>query len=150
MKKIFGILSLIAILTVAFSTKAIASDADEVSVEFVASFDSADFVAVALVDVPNLVGVLNVADESVSNTANGEVVISTNIASRGVYIASTNNYAKVFLPFEVGWASTSGDEAPNLNEYVSSYNDIYGYEVPKLVRWISANVGKLTTFSLNS
>lgn len=143
MKKIFGILSLIAILTVAFSTKAIASDADEVSTEYVASLDAPILVAVS-VDVPSFTLFTNSMDVPITNSiANGEVVDSAEIVA-GVLSNSESNYAKVFLPVEVGlFTASSNNETINLTNIVST-NYTNGYEVPDLTKRISANVGKLT------
>jgi len=160
MKKFFGVLSLIAVLTVAFSSNAIASDVDDgVNVEYVASLNSPDFVAV-VANVPILSGVFNVytvgidlrsADVSVNNIAKGEVVNSADIVSRVFVNTLVTNYAKVFLPIEVGLSSAnSNNKVPNLNEYVSNYNYKYGYEAPELVKRISANIGKLTSVPIRS
>lgn len=157
MKKIFGILSLIAILTVAFSTKVIASDADNVSTEFVASLDAPDFVAVAVADLPTLTLFTNPMEVPINKiVANGEVVDSAEIVA-GVLNTNESNFANIFLPIEVGLLTASvnneftlNNKAPDLNEYVSTFNDKFGYETPLLVKRISANVGKLTTIPLNS
>jgi hypothetical protein len=157
MKKIFGVLSLIAILTVAFSTKAIASDADNVSTEYVASLDAPDFVAVAVADLPTFTLFANPMEVPITNSlANGEVVDSAEIVA-GVFSNNELNYANVFLPIEVGLLTASvnneftlNNKAPDLNEYVSTFNDKFGYETPLLVKRISANIGKLTTIPLNS
>ena len=151
MKKIFGVLSLIAILTVAFSTKAIASEADNVSTEYVASLDAPDFVAVAVVDLPTFTLFTNPMEVPITNSlANGEVVDSAEIVA-GVLSNNESNYANIFLPVEVGLFTANVDNGtldftntePDLNKPVSSeYTN--GYETPLLVSWISANVGKLT------
>jgi hypothetical protein len=59
-----------------------------------------------------------------------------------LYTSSTN-YAKVFLPFEVGLLET-----PNLNEYVSKFNYTYGSEAPEIVSRISSNIGKFTKYNI--
>jgi hypothetical protein len=140
MKKIFSVLSLIAILTI-FSTEAVANDTD-VGVEYVASFDSPDLVSVAVVEVPTVIEFINVADSSVNYIASeGGVDIPDIVA--GLSATSSTNYAKVFLPFEVGLLET-----PNLNEYVSKFNYTYGSEAPEIVSRISSNIGKFTKYNI--
>ena len=159
MKKIFGVLSLIAILTVAFSSNAIASDTDNsVSTEYVASLDSPDFVSVAVVDATSINLFTNPMDElTITNiVANGEVVDSATIVA-GVLNIDGTNYANTLLPVEVGLLTANlndklldlNTKEPDLNEYVSTFNDKYGYDTPLLVKRISANIGKLTTILLS-
>jgi hypothetical protein len=154
MKKVFGVLSLIAILTVAFTSQASASDGTDYNVEFVISDYSPVYVAVATVDVP-VFGVFNVADEPV-NYMSKEGVFTANIVSGDSTIISKfgTSFAEVFLPNEVGLTSkniiTNFETVPNLTEYVSNYNYTYGYEVPDIVKRISVNVGKLTKIPINS
>jgi len=162
MKKIFGMLSLIAILTVAFTSKAIASEADNVSTEYVASLDAPDFIAAAVVDmevakVSTLTEVFNVADVSVSSIASGEGVDITEIVTGhehtatvvGKYNKASFGHEKVFLPFEVGWSAISFNTTLTLSKYENSFYT-NGYEAPDIVSRISANVGKLTKPITNS
>lgn len=150
MKKIFGMLSLIAILTVAFSSNAIASDAENVSTEFVASLDSPDFVVLGAVEAPT-VEFFNVADVSVSSLASGEGVDSAEIVSGhehtakavDTYNKDSFSHEKVFLPFEVGWSAKIFNTKSTLSKYESHFNT-NGYETPLLVKRISANIGKFT------
>lgn len=182
MKKILGMLSLIAILTVSFTINAVANDVgNDFNVEYVIS-DSPEFVAVATLDGTNIfaVSVINLELDSVAvvgediilpdivlsesdnklfnvseNTENSiaslEDVDNANIVS-GDSVIEFADFTKTHLPNEVGLFTEFENEyfstTPNLNEYVSNYNDTYGYETPDILKEISSNVGKLTTFNI--
>jgi len=150
MKKIFGVLSLIAILTVTFVTNASANGIDN-NVEFVVSVDYPSIeVAVATVEVPTVFEFINVTDLSVKEFASGEGVYIPDFVSKDSAINSVN-YSKVFLPFEVGLleASTNYKETlPNLSEYVKNYNYTFGSEAPDIISRISSNIGKLTKYNI--
>ena len=131
MKKIFGMLSLIAILTVSFTSNAVANDVgNDFDVEYVIGGNT-EFVAVATVDGTNIYAVS--VDNLVSNTVAvaGEDIIlpdivstkldkgvvnvsdeaenyaeslegnNTNIVSEGSNIGFAD-FTKIHLPFEVG------------------------------------------------
>jgi len=180
MKKILGMLSLIAILTVSFAESAVASDfGNDFNVEYVIS-DSPEFVAVATLDGTNIFAVsvinlefdsvavvgediilpdivlsesanelLNVSDESENYIASLEGVDDTNIVA-GDSVIEFADFTDTHLPNEVGLFIEFEDDntTPNLNEYVSNYNNTYGYETPDIIKEISANVGKLTTLNI--
>lgn len=121
MKKIFGVLSLIAVLTISFASEAVASDND-VGFEYVATTYSPDNVVVAVVEVPMFIEFINVADESVNYIASKEDVKIPDIVSKDSVINSTN-HANIFLPFEVGLSSeTINFDTNNLG---TNYANIY-------------------------
>ena len=133
MKKIFGVLSLIAILTVAFTSQASAEPDNHV--EYVVSFDSPDLVAVDFISVES--GVFNVADVSVNSaSASVEDLADNAIIYFGNLIVYKSN------EFEI-------EPLPDLNKYISNYNSTYGYDSPDLIKDISTNVGKLTRLTLH-
>lgn len=101
MKKIFGVLSLMAIMMVAFTPQAIAVDTDY-QTEFVVTHDRYDFVTVESVKVATFFGVINVTDEPV-NYLSAEGFIPTNIVSWDLYNFNTTLIKFSDLPFEVGW-----------------------------------------------
>lgn len=138
MKKILGVLSLIAILTVAFSTKAIANDTDNVKTEFVADLGSPDYVYVAI-EVPSFDGVFNVAVDTASNIDVGE-----SLAEAVPIVAGNLNIATTTNDFD------EPDLIPDLTSYVKDFNDKFGYDEPDLIRAIATNVGKLTKFTIRS
>lgn len=161
MKKIFGVLSLIAVLMVAFSSNAIASVADDVSVEYAISYDSPDFVAVATADALSIEYVTigedfvrpdigssgtlptsELSEFSTNVSAESESYISKGDADSVNIVAGFSN---THLPIEVGLLT----ETLSTNKYVST-NDKHGYEVSDIIKRISSNIGKLTTFNLSS
>jgi hypothetical protein len=150
MKKIFGVLSLIAILTVSFTLQASANGIDN-NVEFVVSVDYPSIeVAVATVEVPTVFEFINVTDNSVNYIASGEGVDIPDIDSRDSAI-NLNNFSVTHLPFEVGLlseASYKNTISPNLNEYIKDYNYTYGSEAPDIVSRISSNIGKFTKYNI--
>jgi len=152
MKRIFGVLSLIAILTVAFTSQASANGIDN-NVEFVVSVDYHPnvVIAVATLEVPKVFGFINVADNSVNYIASWEGVEIPDIDSRDSVI-NLNDFSATHLPFEVGLLSEAfynENTIPlNLNKYVKSYNYTYGSEAPDIVSRISSNIGKITKYNI--
>lgn len=178
MKKIFAVLSLIAILTVSFTTKASAVDTDN-NVEYVASYDSPEFVAVATVDAVSVEGIAVInsveftiativedvilPDIELSESLNKEVInvavdsvnylegetISVAVNTVSLDKDNSNEYAELSTHF--GILSTNFEliePLPTINEYVTNYNYTYGYETPEFLKEISSNIGKLTTFNI--
>lgn len=120
MKKIFGALSLIAILTVAFTSQASANGIDN-SVEFVVNVDYPSIdIAVATVEVPSVFVVFNVTENSVNYIASVEDLKIPDIVSKDSIIKSVNN-SKVHLPFEVGLTS----EATNVKDTETNYSEVH-------------------------
>jgi len=152
MKKIFGVLSLIAILTVAFTLQASANGIDN-NVEFVVSVEHPSVViAVATLEVPKLFGVFNPTGEPVTKTAQSEGDVEIpDIVSKDSAINLGNNFAVTHLPFEVGLlseASYNESISLNLNQYVKNYNYTFGSEAPDIVSRISSNIGKFTKYNI--
>jgi hypothetical protein len=111
MKKILGVLSLIAILTVAFTSKASANGMIDHKVEFVVTHSSTVAVDTVAVEVPKVFGVFNfVVDET--TLASKEGASNANIVSRDSAKNSKlrNSHAEVHLPFEVGLTSESSNK----------------------------------------
>lgn len=99
MKKIFGVMSLIAILTVAFTSQA--SEADTVSshVEFVLNDSSTVALDTATFEAPKEVGVFNFVAGELAGAK--ESVDSTNIVPQAIYKFG-KDFSKTHLPIEVG------------------------------------------------
>jgi len=88
MKKIFALLSLIAILTVVFTSQTLANDHTVMVMGIQTKF--------------------NVTVDTVNYTAYGVEDVSTNIVSKGsLYIISDTKFERLDLPFEVGWTFKS-------------------------------------------
>ena len=112
MKRILGVLSLIAILTVAFTSQASANDIGNEVVYIGQSYDQTIVVrhfADAGIEIEfDSNGFINVADSSVNYIASGEDVEIPDIVSRDLYYTifktETINTWKD-LPFEVGWTN---------------------------------------------
>lgn len=149
MKKIFGVLSLIAIITVSFTAQASTVD-DNTNVVYDIGIDAPDVPTIDFVsvDVPTF--------DFASPTATLTSGTTTLIAPYDVPIVATNvdtswNYTNAIIGTEVLTANYELREpAPNLNKFLSEYNDKYGYESPDIVKEIATNIGKLTTFTIRS
>ncbi len=152
MKKIFGVLSLIAVLMVAFSSNAIASVVDDVGTEFVVSYDSPDFVAVStsiesvgedffLPDIGSS-GTLIISEVSKNVSAESESYTSNRNRNR---VNIVTGFSNTHLPIEVGLLS----ETVNFNKHLIT-NNKFGYEVPDIIKRISSNIGKLNSINLSS
>jgi hypothetical protein len=178
MKKIFAVLSLIAILTVSFTTKASAVDTD--NIVYVTSYDSPEFVAVATVDAVSVEGIavinsveytiatigedvilpdIELSESTLSNENNNVADSSVNylegetnsIAVNTVSIDKDNSNEYADLSTYFGTLSTNSEfiePLPTLSEYVTNYNYSNGYETPEFLKAISSNIGKLTTFKI--
>lgn len=110
MKKILGVVSLIAILTVAFTSQASANGMIDHKVEFVVTHSSTVAVDTVAVEVPKVFGVFNfVVDEP--TLASKEGASNANIVSRDSAKNSKlrNSHAEVHLPFEVGLTKESSN-----------------------------------------
>lgn len=127
MKKILGVMSLIAIFTLSV-TQAYAGELDSIDhqVELVTHLDTVAIDTVAF-EVPKVFGVFNlIVDESTD--ASKESLVATNIVSGNSTLSFKlgNSFAEVFLPFEVGL----GQKTFNYNfENNSSSNAITNYSV---------------------
>lgn len=144
MKKIFGVLSLIAIMTVAFTSQAVASDNDNVNTEYVSALGSPDVVAV---EVPTFDGVFNVYTEPVSYDFQSADV-TVNYTDEGESLAEA-------VPIVTGDFDTNFNfnNEPDVNTEpdlilsdATSYlnTDNIGYASPEIVKDIATNVGKFT------
>lgn len=114
MKKIFGMLSLIAILMVAFTSQAVALD-EQLNVECVSDYDGHDsvtmeFTTTSEFNLPFEVGwtngsSYNIIFNSIETTnftdAPFEVGWTTNISNINDTISEATNF--IDIPFEVGW-----------------------------------------------
>jgi hypothetical protein len=148
MKKLFGVLSLIAILMLSVSNVHAYGLTDDVSIECQAYPDSPDIVAVEMVNVSmDYVPIESFSLDDVSVTNLFSDACEVVFISRNIF--STNlNSKEILLPIEVGLLNTSFNST-NLNRHSKIINK-NGYEVPDIVSRISANVGKLTKPILNS
>lgn len=103
MKKILGVVSLIAILTVAFTSQASANGMIDHKVEFVVTHSSTVAIDTVAFEVPKAFGVFNFfVDET--TLASKEGASNANIVSRDSAKNSKfgNSFAEAHLPFEVG------------------------------------------------
>jgi hypothetical protein len=110
MKKILGVLSLIAILTVAFTSQASANGMIDHKVEFVVTHSSTVAVDTVVVEVPKVFGVFNfIVDEP--TLASKEGASNANIVSKvsTIIYKVGNSFAEVHLPFEVGLSIESSN-----------------------------------------
>jgi hypothetical protein len=146
MKKIFGILSLIAIMTVSFTSQASTVDNDHVNVVYDIGVDNIDLPTfdIVSVDLPtfDFGSPLATLTSGTTDIALTVPIVATNVKS------SWN--LNTMIGAEVLTASYELREpAPNLNKFLSEYNDKFGDESPDIVKEISTNIGKLTKFSLS-
>lgn len=130
MKKILGVVSLIAILTVAFTSQASAKDTIDHKVEFVVTHSSTVAVDTVAVEVPKVFGVFNFVVDEPTEASKEDAV--ANIASRASVINSKlrNSHTEVHLPFEVGLTKESSNiitsEPRITNKEVNSrYTDLH-------------------------
>jgi hypothetical protein len=139
MKKSFGVLSLIAILMVAFTSQASANDTVDCKVEFAVTHSSSFAVDTVAFEVPEVFGLLNFSVDEL--TASKEGASNANIVSSNSIISSKfgNSFAEVFLPNEVGLSEKTFNY--NLNENTSQAGTInYSVEsrysdAPKPIGW---------------
>lgn len=146
MKKIFGVLSLIAILTVSFTATASTVDNDQVNVVCDIGVDIVDLPTfdIVSVDLPTF----DFASPTATLTSGmTDTAISVPIVATNVELSWNLN---TIIGTEVLTANYELREpAPDLNKFLSEYNGKYGYESPTIVREIATNIGKLTKFSLS-
>lgn len=147
MKKIFGILSLIAILTVSFTATASTVDTDNANVVYDIGVDNLDIPTfdIVSVDAPTF----DLSDLPLTLTT------PTIVGLKEVPIVATNvdislNYTLFAIGTDTNDVSDEWLEpVPNLNKFIDDFNDKFGYAPPLLVEKIATNIGKLTKFSLS-
>jgi hypothetical protein len=149
MKKIFGILSLIAIMTVVFATEASASN-DNSNVEFVMDMGSPDFTpSVAIV--PTVDGSLfkPIFDEP-SNFVTNTSADANEVATIELIDSLSNfEYGLVAYHGSLERNLTTGldEPLPDLTNFVNRYNKQFGST--SLIDDIATNVGKFTNPTLH-
>lgn len=147
MKNIFGILSLIAILTVSFTATASTIDNDNVNVVYDIGNDVPDLPTLDIVSIElptfDFAPPTDLVLTGTTNTALDDVpIVATNVD------LSLN--LNTILGVEVLTATYELREpAPNLNTFLSEYNDKFGDESPDIIGEIATNIGKFTKFSLS-
>ena len=150
MKKIFAI-ALVGLLTVAFSSNAVASD-NETNTEFVFTVGNYDAPvdAVAFQVVPVATDFAdNVAVLTVNNTDLGGFLASVPIdaGDSTTNLTLTNSNAFADVPIDYGICSTNefelNEPTPDLTNYVKEYNYTYGSNSPELIERIATNVARL-------
>lgn len=163
MKKIFGILSLIAILTVTFTVSANVTDNNS-SVEFVMDMGSPDFSPDAVAIAPEVESVFNLIVDSTSefivNVDGDEVTASIEPSFEPIGYADPNETTaiepiNVLSNFEYGLINSMSntldlnlsEPIPNLTNYVNEYNIAFGSV--SLIDDISTNVGKFAKPTLH-
>lgn len=159
MKKIFGVLSLIAILTVAFTTQANAADDSKASIEMTVSFDSLDLAPTFTAIVPTVGVFFNIETDVSGNYAASEEDAGSATIVTGIKELTSYNDANEVATiepintqsnFEYGLIASLDTELttnlpetiPDLNNYVNEYNENYGST--SLIKDIATNVGKFT------
>lgn len=146
MKKIFGILSLIAIMTVVFATEASASN-DNSNVEFVMDMVSPDFTpSVAIV--PTVDGSLfkPIFDEP-SNFVTNTSADADEVATIEPIVTLSNFEYGLVASIDSALTTNLPEPLPDLNTYVSNYNKRFGST--SLIDDIATNVGKFTKPTLH-
>ena len=154
MKRIFGVLLIFATLLLGLPTTLFGAVSIDTEVA-ISDFDATHVVSVDLgeLDAQASVKIDYLPDISIQgdkyNKEMGFLVLHAPI-----YLAHAKSYntdldfAKVFLPIEVGLLRESERVITNLQEYISNHYDARKREAPDISKKFFYNVKKFTTFNL--